>query len=356
MEPQLTGLFLIKKNDSHMNKKVLFRLDSGGKYGLGHLMRSKALADALRKKGVECTFAVKTVHANNALNPHQLLFIGSEAINTEDEFLALAENYDSVIIDHYDYSSELFYALSQLEHTTLVVLDDECNRGFLYADLIINPVNQARSLPYQQMSPGAELLLGSDYILLGQAFAQVACPDYESRDSIVVTFGGSDVTNLTLPVLKAIKNTSLTDFNIIVVTGGGGKNIEEIKDYCHQYDFLHQHNVNNMAALFSKARFALSAAGSTAFELACCGVPAVFAVVADNQLMSINEQCQSGWCEMVDCRRENKAEELVHKAEQMIKSTQLESFSQTAQALTCAQGADRAASYIKETFFSVLKT
>ena len=74
---------------SHMNKKALFRLDSGGKYGLGHIMRSKALADALRKIGVECTFAVKTIHANDAVNPHQLIII-----NNEDEFLSLPKHYD----------------------------------------------------------------------------------------------------------------------------------------------------------------------------------------------------------------------------------------------------------------------
>ena len=63
---------------SHMNKKALFRLDSGGKYGLGHIMRSKALADALQRSGVECTFAVKTIHENDAVNPHQLIVINNE--------------------------------------------------------------------------------------------------------------------------------------------------------------------------------------------------------------------------------------------------------------------------------------
>jgi len=334
-----------------MNKKALFRLDSGGKYGLGHIMRSKALADALRKIGVKCTFAVKTIHANDAVNPHQFI-----VINDEDEFLSLAKHYDCVIVDHYEFTTELFYALSQLEQSTLIVLDDECNRGVLYADLIINPLNQAKSLPYNLAAPNAKLLSGTDYILLGQDFKRVECLDYASRDSIIITFGGSDVTNLTLPVLKAINNTInnitinnilLTGFNIIVVTGAGCNNTAEIKDYCHQYNFVHQHNVKNMAALFSKAKLAFSAAGSTAFELAYCGVPAVFAVVADNQLMSIKEQCQHGWCEMIDCRTQNNAEEIVRKAEQMLHSGALETLSKTAQSLVDGQGADRVAAHIK---------
>ena len=325
-----------------MKKKALFRLDSGGKFGLGHVMRSKALADALLKIGIDSTFAVRIVHSDDAVNPHKVIIIHSE-----DDFLSLAKVYDVIIIDHYDYTTELFLKLSKLEQTHLVILDDECNRGNLYADLIINSVNQAKSLPYQSVAPKAQLLLGSDYILLNQAFTQMQCLDYEKRDLIVITFGGSDVTGLTLPVLIAIKNTSLTHFKIIVITGAGCQNNEQIKTYCHQHSFAHYHNVKNMAEIFSKARFAISAAGSTTFELAYCGVPAVFAVVADNQLLSITEQSQHGWCEMVDCRRQNKVEELVQKAEQMIHSPQLKTLSQKVQLLVDGQGAERIASEIK---------
>ena len=77
-------------------------------------------------------------------------------------------------------------------------------------------------------------------------------------------------------------------------------------------------------------------------------MPAVIAVFADNQLMSIKEQCQHGWCEMIDCRTQNKAQEIVSKAEQMIHSGALETLSQTAQSLVDAQGADRVAAQIKQ--------
>jgi UDP-2,4-diacetamido-2,4,6-trideoxy-beta-L-altropyranose hydrolase len=331
-------------------KKVLFRLDSGTHFGLGHIMRSKALADAFLviespNTKIESTFAVKTIHADNAVNPHQLIFISSE-----EDFISLAGSYDIIIIDHYDYTSELFLRLSQLNNSILVVLDDECNRGKLYADVIvnsaINPSNKVIPLAYKKAAAKAKLLLGAEYILLGQLFNQVELLPFEQRESIIITFGGSDVSGLTLPVLKALVKSSLINFHIIVVTGAGCKYLAEIKKYCLKYSFIYQHNVKNMAALFSTAKFAISAAGSTVFELACCGVPGVFAVVADNQLMLASEQSKLGCCSMIDCRDENKADDLVFTAEKMINELSLKKMSNIAHSQVDGQGAMRVAKKI----------
>lgn len=103
-----------------------------------------------------------------------------------------------------------------------------------------------------------------------------------------------------------------------------------------------------MADVFANARFALSAAGSTAFELARCGTPAVFAVVADNQLLSVKELCQHDWCTMVDCRDDNKVDELLAHAEKMLTTMPLEKMSRIAHTLVDGQGAERVASSIKQ--------
>ncbi len=330
--------------------RALFRLDSGGKYGLGHVMRSKALADALFDCSIECTFAAISIHSENAVTPHKL-----EIIRSEDDFSLMAQYYDVIIIDHYDYTTELFLELSKLTHSLLVVLDDECNRGQLYADLVINPVKSTSSLPYKEATPSAKLLLGPQYILLRSLFKDLnrhyLKPSfYNERKLLVITFGGSDVTELTLPVLNLINNTSLVNLDVVVVTGSGCKNTAKVAESCQKMGFEHQHNVKNMAVLFSRARLAISAAGSTVFELAYCGVPSVFAVVADNQFLSVKEQCQYGWCRVVDCKDQRNnpksAVELVTLAEHMLSSSSLEKLSQTAQTLIDGKGAQRIASSI----------
>ncbi|WP_214660669.1 UDP-2,4-diacetamido-2,4,6-trideoxy-beta-L-altropyranose hydrolase [sulfur-oxidizing endosymbiont of Gigantopelta aegis] len=324
-----------------LNKKALFRLDSGAQFGLGHVMRSKSLADALLSLQIECTFACRYLHSAAAISGHQLMMIADE-----DEFLALAKAYDVIIIDHYDYYSELFFSLSQLENTVLVILDDECNRGQLYADVIINPSLHASALDYKHMAADACLLLGLEYSLLRAIFTRESPLAFEQRESIVITLGGSDVTALTLPLLNAMLNINsiLMSYKVVVVTGKGCAEQQKIAEFCQQRGLCHYHDVKNMAVLFCSAIFAISAAGSTAFELAYCGVPAVFAVVADNQLLSMRKLSQADWCEMVDCRKQNQPELILTKAQAMLSDLpQLERASQKARTLIDGQGAERIA-------------
>jgi len=331
-----------------MLKKILFRLDSGGHFGLGHLIRAKALADAFltidtAKNKIKSTFAVKTIYVSDAVKPHQLI-----KVNSEQEFISLATSYDIIIIDHYDYTSDLFLQLSRIKRSILVVIDDECNRGNLYADIVINSAGNALTLPYKNVAARARLLLGNKYALLRHFFSQIEYKPFEQRNTIIITFGGTDIKELTLPVLHSITNSVLADFHIIVVAGSGCNNLDEIEKYCLEQHFTYKYNVENMAALFATAKFAISAAGSTIYELACCGVPAVFAVVADNQLISATEQSQLGWCSMVDCRDYRRVDALVNNAVKMINNTSLKGLSNKALSLIDGKGSERVASIVIE--------
>lgn len=328
--------------------QAALRLDSGNSFGLGHMMRSKALADALLKIDIKCTFFVRKVHPDCSVIPHNIVYIDDEA-----EFITLAKKYDVIVVDHYDYTSELFFQLSKIKQSILVILDDECNRGDLYADIIVNPVKEAISLPYNNVSPSAKLLIGTQYAILGKSFQKLKFPLFEKRDLIIVMFGGSDIGELTLPVLKTVKNTSLLNYRVVAVTGPGCKHVDEIREYCEKTGFEHQHDVKNMARLFLNTRLAISAAGSTVFELACSGVPSVFAVVADNQFLSVMSQSKLGWCEVVDCRIMNQEKELVRKADNMLVSESLENKSRIAQSQIDGKGAERVASKISE--YMILK-
>jgi UDP-2,4-diacetamido-2,4,6-trideoxy-beta-L-altropyranose hydrolase len=324
-------------------RRAVFRLDSGKQFGLGHLVRSKALADALTKQGIECTFAVKTIHAINAIQPYHLILLGSE-----EAFILLAAEFDIIIIDHYDYNTALFKQLADYANAVVVVLDDECNRGPLYADIIVNPISQIEALPYSDAAPNAKLLTGVQYRLLRAAFSEVELPPFQQRQSVLISFGGSDVAGLTLPVLKQLQESELADYEIIVITGGGCAGYEEISRLCQKNNFQHLHDVADMAALFKTAKLAISAAGSTVFELACCGVPSVFALVADNQLLSVQEQQQAGWCQVVDCRHDNRAELLVKAAEKLSAAQALEAMSIKARQQIDGKGAERVAAIIQQ--------
>jgi len=317
--------------------------------GIGHLMRCKTLADALHDEAVQCHFAVKEIHSDTALSPHSVHYL-----ENEENFLSLIEagDYQAVVIDHYDYSSD---RLQQIKNLTrcLIVLDDECNRGNLYADIILNSVSLAAQLPYQKYAPQAELLLGSDYVLLRKEFIHCHLTDFTDRENIVVTFGGSDMNNLTLPVLKKLTKTELIKYPIVVVTGASCQKVEVISRFCVEHSIEHRHNESHMETIFAQAKFAISAAGSTVYELAKCGVPTVFSVIADNQWLSMLDHEQRGWCTKVDCRRvdhrkHSHIDEIIDKACKMLKDPELSLMSAQARRLVDGNGAHNAAKYIEK--------
>ncbi len=320
-------------------KQAIFRLDAGTKNGLGHLMRCRALADALHKLGVQCTFACKVTDSEICLTPHRL-----HSIDNEDEFLALSKQYQWIIVDHYEYSSEEFYVLQKHPNSFLIVMDDMGNRGHLYADIILNPIAKAKAFTSYKLSTEAKLLLGPAYCLLGESFQNLVLPDFKSRKQIVITFGGADVLGLTLPFITAIsKHKIFAQYEIIVVTGAACGNLDAIETYCQQHNYYYRHNVQNMAELFSQARLAISTGGSTIFELACCGVPSVLAIVADNQWLAAREHSGYGWCRNIDCRKEKQIGQLAEHAKLLLEDKKLEQYSQIASNLVDARGAQRVA-------------
>ncbi len=323
-------------------KQAIFRLDAGKNNGLGHLMRCRALADALHSLGVECTFACKIIDSDICLSPHRL-----HSIENEEEFLVLSKAYQWIIVDHYEYSSEELYVLYKHPDSHLIVLDDIGNRGHLYADLIINPLAKSRAFTSYQLSPEAQLLLGPEYCLLGDSFQKLKLPDFKQREHLVITFGGSDVSALSLPVAEALADFKpLSQLEVVVITGGAYVNVSVIEQYCVQHNYQHLHNVQNMAEVFSHAKVAISAAGSTIFELACCGVPSVFAVVADNQWLAAREHSALGWCRSIDCRKEKPVNKLLESAQSLVADENLEHLSQTARSIVDANGAQRVAAAI----------
>ena len=350
-----------------MNHKisVVFRLDAGPGIGLGHYYRCKSLADKLNQKAssfrkteykaIECDFAVLNRTANflekENLKPHNLF-----TIQDEQEFIAKASHYNFIVIDHYQYDGDLLKQLSELKQTKLIVIDDECNRGNLYADMVINPADTFDKKHYQQLAANASFCLGHQYALIRSEFVS-AKNNYPfiDRKKIIISFGGADTAGLTIPTIsKMIGDYRLINYEVVVITGAACKNIAEINHLCNQASFTHLHHIDNMSEVLSQAVVAISAAGSTVYELAACGVPSVFAIVARNQQSFISKQQNYQWCQFIDCLSfDGKTKDCVsslidafYKMLNLNQSEQLLALSNIATAWVDGKGAERIANQI----------
>lgn len=284
------------------NKSLLIRADASSIIGMGHRVRCQILADILSSESWTVTFVChSSCHAFSQDN--------DILIDSEDEFLALAKNTDMVVLDHYGYTSQMIEKLYRVQ-PNLFLLDDMNDRGALYCRYLLNPValdysanleNQKRR--YNEIPT---LLTGISYALLRPQFFRKSRSTKANK--LLITMGGTDPLRLTLPLLKQLLQCGFDSKNIIVMLGGSAQQADEVTLFCRLHEVVLHRNVEDVAELMSQARMAISAGGSTLFELATMRIPSIFLQVADNQTQLLKAHVDKGWCRVYHLHNKSNEE------------------------------------------------
>jgi len=285
-------------NELSENKSVLLiRADANSKIGTGHLMRCMALAQAWKRQsqniGTSVVFALGEVsedyvHRINSLG-FETVRVGESSKEVEiqrlDSLLAsLAPEW--LVLDGYRFDRDFQKALD-LKDTKLMVIDDFGHAG-LGADVVLNQNISATEI-YRSDPPESKLLLGTRYSLLRSEFLNfdTECFDQPKRvQRILLTMGGSDPENATEHVLNSLGKFAGRDVLVDLVIGPCNMNSKRLREKTYQYPFKirFHHNVSNMITLMCAADLAISAGGTTCYELARVGVPMLLVAIADNQV------------------------------------------------------------------------
>jgi spore coat polysaccharide biosynthesis predicted glycosyltransferase SpsG len=133
--------------------------------------------------------------------------------------------------------------------------------------------------------------LGAQYALLRPEFLQWRERSLARRKSpvfhkILITLGGVDRHNVTGQLLEALAGVSLPrTFNITVIMGANAPHLPSVlaRAKTMPYPTCVKVGVDNMAERITASDLVISAAGSTAWEVACLGVPLVLLKLAENQ-------------------------------------------------------------------------
>jgi UDP-2,4-diacetamido-2,4,6-trideoxy-beta-L-altropyranose hydrolase len=269
--------------------RVVVRADGGATMGVGHVMRCLALAERLTDAGATVTFITRT--EESALLAH----IGAQgcevvALPRRVERLAdldtLIERATAIgataaVVDLSGFGAEAQAAVRSAG-LRLTVIDDLAGARFV-SDVVLNQNIDARAAAYAT-EPYTRLLLGPRYALLRRAFVGRTASTEGRRPRVLVTMGGGDADNVTLRALQEADALD-ADFALDVVLGpafGHGDTIATAARNARHQVAIHR-DPADLAGLMTRATLALSAAGSTSWELAHLGVPALLVVLADNQ-------------------------------------------------------------------------
>jgi UDP-2,4-diacetamido-2,4,6-trideoxy-beta-L-altropyranose hydrolase len=257
-------------------------------------MRCFALAQKCQAVGGTAAFVVTAIDAGLEQNlktermPVYHISGIPGSIEDSEQTVSLASKLGVhwVVADGYSFDAEYQQRIKYANYP-LLLLDDYGHANHYLADFVLNQNPSANESQYSSRELYTRLLLGADYVLIRQQFRD--CGPWERKTpqvakNILVTLGGSDPVNATLKVVKAMQQLHIDDLHVTVVVGASNMHYNELQLAVQSLPQIQlEKNATNMPELMAWADLAVTAGGSTCWELAFMGLPSLIITLADNQ-------------------------------------------------------------------------
>ena len=266
---------------------LTIRADCSSAIGTGHVMRMIALGQAWQDLGGKVQFVGETTPLHRRLRKEGFTIVPISNVYPAPTDLktlldATSKN-DWVAIDGYHFDTAYQQAMRAAGRKTLVV-DDICDREQYCADILLNQNPDAGQYTYP-INDDAICLLGSTYALLRNEFifpeTQLTKPLHVKN--VIVTLGGADVGNMTSTVINALASLKNCSLHVKIVAGAANPNLPELKEKTQENRFELLYNPKDLAFHMRWADLAVTASGSTCWELCHIGIPMIAIETAANQ-------------------------------------------------------------------------
>ena len=292
-----------------MKKNLFIRVDASPEIGIGHMLRCVALAEELRntfdkiiflskknsgsiievilKNGFEVsiidTQIKKSLKNNSKLkNEHEII---------KNLLTSYKKNLNFLLIDHYDISSN-YESLLRKIFKKIFVIDDLANRKH-DCDLLIDQ-NYYKDLTNRYMklvSKNTITLLGPKYAILRSEFTNSKKINYKKNifpKRILISFGGSDLTNECEKVLNAICSLKNKQFDVTAITGIHNQNFKQLKkQYVKNDNIQILNHTDNFSELLLNSDLCFGAGGTTTWERLYLGLPSIVTIISSDQKESV---------------------------------------------------------------------
>ena len=303
-----------------VNRKVaVLRADASSSIGVGHVMRSLSLGEALLDEG----FGVELVSFELAPSLQSLATsCGVEVVelscaprSSEDAQFVLERNANLVVVDGYEFSRE-FFAVLETSSTPFAVIDDNAETSAQSPSAVINQNPHASASMYAHLQGNPKLLLGLQYAMVRKEVCEVAAMNLQSCEGeVFVAMGGADFLGLTAPIVEALAETGL---QIRVAVGHANTQRAHIQKLADQLGNVTLIEQQDYVSSLASAHVAVLAAGSSLWEACAVGTPSIGLVVAENQFASANAAKKLGFTRVVDCRVRFNVEAVLHEVQSCI--------------------------------------
>lgn len=297
-----------------MIESLLLRADAGPRVGYGHLVRCLAVAEEWQQAGGRAVLMIGASESQIARSfPQEFDIVpapdpaGSAIDATMTADYARQSKAEWVVIDGYVFGEEFEKRLQSAGLRTLAI-DDGGRGGPHCANILVDPGLGTSPQHYPELSEKCVVRFGLHYAPLRREFGvpRRARRRDNGVSKILVTFGGADAQNLTRRVVDGLREVKRS-LDITVVVGPwyglyADLVASTLDDYPHKIRILQ--DVKQPAQLFSEVDFAISAAGTTMWELAVLGVPSIVVITAENQRLTADAAATDGIVISLGCHTE----------------------------------------------------
>jgi UDP-2,4-diacetamido-2,4,6-trideoxy-beta-L-altropyranose hydrolase len=306
---------------------VVFRTDASLRIGSGHVVRCLSLAAVLCTRGARCRFVCRTLdgHLIDAVAragyevmalpvipasagaatsgvAHAAWLEADWETDARQTVAAIdAQRPGWLVVDHYALDAR-WEALLRAQAEHLLVIDDLADRSH-DCDVLLDQNLGRQAGDYVGRVPGkCRVVVGPQFALLRPEFAALRESSLARRAQprlgrVLVTMGGVDRDNVAAAVLEALQRTALpVGSRITVVMGAAAPALAAVRAQASamRWPTEVQVGVDDMAALMAESDLAIGAAGGTAWERCCLGLPSLVVVLADNQQLAAQALDRAG--------------------------------------------------------------
>lgn len=291
---------------------LTIRADGSGSIGLGHVVRCLALANSVERRGGTAGFVCRRLDGVAA----EFLRLRSAAVSElpngieEEEdarrtlAIARAGRADVVLVDHYGLGPSWWRSVRA--ELPVAVVDDVGRSGL--TDGVALVVNQNAGAEEGWYDGVPRILCGLRFALLRGEFFEHRKKLEERRAEgtaahraaaggtkrLVVTLGGSDPNDVTSQVLRALRDVP-RDVAIDVILGPGFRHLGSVlrRAELDSRIWLYE-QPSDLPELMARADLAVTGGGSTLYECAYLGLPALAIQTADNQAGTCRAMAAAG--------------------------------------------------------------
>ena len=299
----------ILQNPSATPGTLLIRADADSVIGTGHMMRCLALAQAWQDTGGKVAFAcadlpdslVQRLSTERCdLYRFESAPASSREANDVQETLRISNvvHPQWLVLDGYDFGPSYQMALRDARWR-LLFIDDDLRHERYHVDMLLNQNAGVSAAMYARRTTGARHLLGCQYVLLRREFRAQPRPAARGGGQLIsnflITLGGADQKNDTSRLIRISRGCLPPDCTIHVLVGPANPHLHSLRETCEKLKSQAPGRGDKMPKLvlhvappdvrkiMATCDLAITAAGSSVYELGFLGVPMLLVITAENQ-------------------------------------------------------------------------